>query len=233
MAQRAARKQTVACLVEIEKKFNDAADMLSTYHSMELRKALVGLRKEAVESKLIKKDGDKILITKELFDSHMADVLAPRVPELSSDIRGLAEEARKSHEGLNLASDHGEGLSTIADSIFSSEESQALAKAAEIKQEFNEKADVEFTEWKIRKRTQATNAVEIAKAKALAEEQEKKQKQKKANKAYKQWCKLRTQGKYVSKVDKKVHILPETHRADHDGKWSKDIEVVHPEVSYL
>ena len=232
--QRAARKQTVASLIEIELKFNDAAEKLSTFHSIELKKSLVGLRKLAIEAGIGK--GDKILVTKEMFDLQMSDVLAPRAAELDSNVRGLAVEARKSHEGLGFTSTATPetDLTCVVDSIFSAEKSSALAKAAEIRQDEVEKADIEFSDWKNRKNQVAIDQAEKIRNKAAEEEEAKKRKEKLAKKAYKQWMKLRGSGKYVSPTDKKVHQLPpKTCRPDHDGRWSKDVEVVHAEIDYL
>lgn len=166
----------------------------------------------------------------------MSDVLAPRAAELDSNVRGLAVEARKSHEGLGFTSTATPetDLTCVVDSIFSAEKSSALAKAAEIRQDEVEKADIEFSDWKNRKNQVAIDQAEKIRNKAAEEEEAKKRKEKLAKKAYKQWMKLRGSGKYVSPTDKKVHQLPpKTCRPDHDGRWSKDVEVVHAEIDYL
>jgi len=231
MAKRKERKQTVAPLVEIEKKFNEAADKLTTYHSIELRKCLVGLRKRAIAAGI--GTGDKLLVSKDLFDSQMADVLAPRMQQLDPELRGFAEEARKSHEGMGSTANSDAQFACLVDAIFKEDYKQADIKAAEIQLLNEEQADLEFKEWEERKVQQKQTTAEKIRQKNEAIEEEKKKRQKVADKAYKQWLKLRKTGRYVSRVDKKAHALPETNRVDHDGRWSKDVEIIHPEVSYL
>ena len=231
MAMRKARKQAVAPLVEIEKKINEAADKLTTFHSIELRKCLVGLRKRAIAAGM--GSGDKLLVTKDLFDSHMSNVLAARGPQLDPELRGLAEEARKSHEGFSGLAKSEANFTTLVDAIFSKEEANALAKAAQIKTADTEKANEEFNDWKARKQQLELNAAEATRMKTEAKLAEKTQRQKVADRAYRQWVKLRKTGQYISRVDKKPHVLPQPKRVDHDGKWSKDVEIIHPEVSYL
>lgn len=242
MAKRKARKQEVACLIEIELKFTDAADKLSTFHSIEMKKALVSLRKAVLEAYVEKggnKGDNKLLVTKEVFDLHMADVLAPQMMKLNPEVRGLAEEARRSHEGLGIAASIGISgvespvLNTLVDYLFSQEKSNAVEKAMTIRSDTAVKAEVDFNEWKIRKAQEKEKAFNMTKTKLEIDEQAKKKREKIAQKTYKQWCKLRKTGKYISRVDKKVHTLPASQRVDHDGRWSKDVEVVHPQISYL
>jgi len=231
MAKRKERKQAVAPLVEIEKKFNEAADKLTTYHSIELRKCLVGLRKRAIAAGI--GTGDKLLVSKSLFDTHMADVLAPRMQQLDPELRGFAEEARKSHEGMGSTAKSDAQFACLVDAIFKEDYKQADLKAAEIQLLNEERAELEFKEWEEKKKQQKQTAADEARQKNEEIEEEKKKRQKVADKAYKQWLKLRKNGRYVSRVDKKPHALPETNRVDHDGRWSKDVEIIHPEVSYL
>ena len=231
MAKRKERKQALAPLVEIEKKFNEAADKLTTFHSIELRKCLVGLRKRAIAAGL--GSGDKLLVTKDLFDSQMANVLAPRMQQLDPELRGFAEEARKSHEGMGSTANSDAQFTCLVDAIFKEDYKQADIKAAEIQLLNEEQAELEFKEWEERKKQQKLTVAEKARQKREEIEEEKKKRQKLADKAYRQWVKLRRTGKYASRVDKRPHPLPETNRVDHDGRWSKDVEIIHPEVSYL
>ena len=243
---RAIRKQTKASLDEIEKKFNDAAEKLATAQkfsaSVELRKCLVGLRRKAIENGLIK-DG-KILVTKDVFDQQLGDFLAPRMMDLDPEVRGLAEEARKSHEGVVLSSPLSDGtipylskndsqFTNLINHLFTLDESKIIAKADEIVSKDKEIADNEFLEWITKKKT----AREIAKDKEKQEEEKdnknKEKRGKLADKAFKQWCKLRKTGKYKSKVDKKIRSVPETIRVEHDGRWSKDTEIDQTEPLFL
>jgi hypothetical protein len=225
------RKQAVAPLNEIEKKFNEAAEKLKPVHCMELRKRLVSLRKLALVASA--RQGDTVLVTKELFDSQMAQVLAPRMMELAPEVRGLAEEARRSHEAFGNGTAATGQFAGVVDSIFSKEEANATAKAVEITAAGASKAAAEFADWKARKQLQAEAAAKDAAEKASRAEAEKKKQRKIANKAYNTWLKLRKSGQYISRVDRQVHSVPDPHRPDHEGRWSKDVEVVHPEVSYL
>ena len=77
LQSKAMRKSAVAPLIEIEKMVLDASETLSTkkgpvaIHAVELRKGLVKLKKAAKQANI----GKGELITKEMFDQYLGDVI--------------------------------------------------------------------------------------------------------------------------------------------------------------
>jgi hypothetical protein len=97
---RASRKYSMAGLTEIEGKLNEAAKSLSTFHCIELKKSLVALRKAALSRGVGPRQG--ALVSKEEFDYHLENILAPRMTQLPENIKILASGIRQSYGDMIL-----------------------------------------------------------------------------------------------------------------------------------
>jgi hypothetical protein len=220
------RKSAVAPLIEIEKKLLFASDNLSTIHGIELRKSLVKLKKAAKQANI----GKGELITKEMFDQYVGDVIAPRLKELpDSQLKGLAEEARRWHESVGQTNKTDARFADGIGMLFNHDEEAAIAKSREMKEEDEKKVKAEFQLWETKKLEKKKLAQEVSKKQGEHELKTKVRKQALADRAYNKWLKLRKSGKYLSKVDNKSRHVPKISIVEHDIKWSKDIEVANGE----
>ena len=210
------RLQTVAPLNLVEQKLKEAADNMSNIdHGIELRKSIVALRKSAKELGISK----GTLITKELFDKHLESVLAPRLLELPEDIRPLAQEARLSHISKAFFEN---GL----DSLFTINKAEAEQQVIAIDSKKKEEEGTKFNEWLDKKRQIKEKQLEKEKAKKELLEKEASDRKRRAESAFKKWMSLRRSNRYVSKVDKKAHDVPQPIKVIHKIRWNKDVEIL-------
>lgn len=229
-AQKKARKQLVAPLCEVELKLSEAAKcMKEMYHGIELRKNLVKLRKSAMDS------GLGPLVSKEVFDKHMENVLAPRVKDLPPEMRALAMELRKQHEGvappsshrsaseLNNANANNPTYKGDKESLFLPSKSDAVKRAEMIVDTQTMEKTRAFNKWRKDKLKEAQESEKKRQAERAKAEKEKKLKEKKAKAAFKKWTQLHKDNKYYSKLYGKQD-LPVPSKVTHPSRWSKDVD---------
>lgn len=228
------RLQTVAPLNLVVQKLEEAADNMSIDHGIEIRKSIVALRKSAKELNVSK----GTLITKELFDKHLEAVLAPRLLELPDDIKPLAKEARLSHMSKAFLDETG------LDSLFTYNKAEAEQKVIDIDTKKKEEEGSKFNEWLDKKKLKKEQETEKDRVKKELLEKEAKEKKRRADIAYKKWVNLRRyiiiidiftiiiiiiinrNNKYVSKVDKKAHEIPQPNKVVHKIRWNKDVDIL-------
>ena len=154
------RGQAVAPLADVQAQLLKAADgMKHPDHAIELRKSLVALRRAV----MVGKNG-AALVSKQVFEKHLDKVLAPRLSDLPADLRVLASEARRSHDGLFLPSSEDQDAAAsgaaVADALFRQDEAGAAARCAVIEAEKSSKKDADFGEWVARKEAMRQQAEE-------------------------------------------------------------------------
>ena len=150
----------MAALNEVENKFSCAAESLSTFHSTELRKSLVALRKsaESIDKNLV--------VTKAEFDKHLEKTLAPCLKQLPDDLRELGMGSRSSFD------DAINELRGSDQDIFLSNKDEAALRSTEIAQEYEVKKATNYNDWlagKLASKKQA-KANEVAKKKLAADD---------------------------------------------------------------
>jgi hypothetical protein len=153
------RGQAVAPLADVQAQLLKAADgMKHPDHAIELRKSLVALRRAVMVGK-----SGAALVSKQVFEKHLDKVLAPRLSDLPADLRALASEARRSHDGLFLPSGEDQDAAASgagADALFGQDEAGATARCAAIEAEKSSKKDADFGEWVARKEAMRQQAEE-------------------------------------------------------------------------
>ena len=140
IAERNKSRTSVASLRTVETRLLNVADGLKPHHSMEVRKSLVALRKSAERAG----HAAGALVTKENFDQHLENVLAPILKLLPQDIKGLAmDPLRKSREGGLESSPQ----STYTQDIFFATHGEAAKHAVLTDKENSSKTTEFFDRW--------------------------------------------------------------------------------------
>ena len=157
-------------------------------------------------------------------------MLAPRLLELPQDVRPLAQEARRSHDGLgahNPAKPAPESPAPL-DTIFRQDEAEAVARMLQIEEDRARTKAEELAKWSREKREK--RAGEEEKKTALAAEKAKAadRQRRVAQRAFRNWCRLRRDNKYVSKV-----VVPAPETADEPRPTARPVvKKVSPALSH-
>ena len=142
------------------------------------------------------------IISKKVFDKHLERVLAPRLLELPEDMRGLAQEARLSHDGLgayNPAKTDAQ-FPAMVDTLFRQDESEAVARMLQLEEEKKVAKSEEFKNWVQKKNEDKAREAQRIRAQALDRDKAADRKKREAQRAFRYWCRLRRAGKYASTV---------------------------------
>lgn len=138
-------------------------------------------------------------------------MLAPRLLELPQDMRPLAQEARRSHDGLGAHHARSPTDSPMPacppDTLFLRDEAEATARMQALQEERERLKAEEFDKWTRDKREQRAGEAERRRAAEEARAKAADRQKRVAQRAFKNWCRLRKDNKYVSKV---VVPAPET-----------------------
>ena len=210
-------RHTVASIAEVTGRLDSIAEGMDTKRSIELRKNLVALRRAAETAG----HAQGTLVTKEDFDRHLENVLAPCVKLLPPDIQDLTKSPRASLEGPLTT----QNPQNIDMNMFYTNEKEAATRALRKAEEEQSKNQVRFKAWADRKDEERRTEKEKIEFEEKQKLKEKSDRTKQAKKAYKQWLKLRRSRKYVSTVDGRTRPLPDGSKVRHNTKWNKDVEL--------
>jgi hypothetical protein len=195
------KQRAVATLVDVEDKLKKAAENVSTFHSMDLRKCLITLRRAAASAS--KGDGKNVLLSKNEFDRHMREVLAPRLRELPDELKYLAKCSYRdgpyafSPSKSKSRARSAERQSECEDPLFlrtEDEQLERMMKSDELKEV------LEFNQWLERKREAKLNMIRLKRSVEEQKDEEMHRREKESKKAYRLWLKMHRKKKYISQV---------------------------------
>jgi hypothetical protein len=209
------RQRAVASLVEVEDKLKKAAESLASFHSIELRKCLIALKRAAASAK--GSEGKNVLVSKQEFDRHVRHVLVPRLRDLPDDLKYLAEQAY--NDGPSVFSPKSKpkkgdqtksadaGDPVTEEKLFSTDESALFEKVVRSDEDKEVKRSAEFKLWLHKKREAKLDLIRLQKDVDEQKDKEKLKREKESKKAYKLWLKMHNKNKYISKVGNFISYL--------------------------
>lgn len=139
------KKKTVAGLSEVESKLKKMQPNMDSYHQIELQKAINALRRTALINNVAK----GTVITKEAFDEHLKDLLAPYLIIKKQKQKQKASSSRTSSSAASSSSPSSrEGKdSNDLSGIFHSELKKAVDRVVELESERSRNSKARYLEW--------------------------------------------------------------------------------------